>query len=455
MNIINTAFTGAQAARQGMHTTSMNVANALTPGYSRQGILQSATGTQGKNLSAGSGVQVDSIRRISDQYLVNQVWHSSSRAEYYHAGQKYLGALESVIGTDSTSLGGGLDKFFAALNALTTQPDSPALRQQLLNEGQSLATRFNNVDSFINSQKVSISTQRDALISNVNVLSSNIASYNQKISEQEATGGNASVLRDQRDELVKQLSGLVSVNVSEDASGRYNVSLSDGQPLVSGRNVGQLKSSVNQQGEQSVSLDFLNTTFGVSAGLGGQLGALNDYEQGTLKNMQTAVRDMAEQFAAGFNAQLADGFDLNGQPGKPMFIFDLTSNKGMLQVSSLKPDELAFSDKADETGNGTNLKSLIELKSKQISVGSMGNMSVNDAAAAIISSVGIASRLNKTELEAAESVRYEAQTQRDNLSAVNQDEEAMNLQVYMQAYQSNLKVIATGNQIFSDLLTLF
>ncbi|MEW7311540.1 flagellar hook-associated protein FlgK [Buttiauxella gaviniae] len=455
MNIINIAFTGAQAARQGMSTTSMNVANYLTPGYSRQGIIQSAIGTNGDSFSAGNGVRVDSIRRISDQYLVNQVWHSNTRAEYYSAGQKYLGALESVIGTDSTSLGGGLDKFFAALNALTTQPDSPALRQQLLNEGQSMATRFNNVDSFISSQKVSINTQREALVSNVNVISSNIASYNQQIADQEATGGNASVLRDQRDELVKQLSSMVSVKVSEDASGRYNVSLSDGQPLVNGRHFGQLKSSMNQQGEQDISLEFHNTTFGVSSAIGGQMGALNDYEQGTLKTMQSTVRDMAEQFAKEFNDQLAKGFDLNGQPGKPLFVFDLTSGKGMLQVTDLKPDELALSDKADESGNGTNLKALIELKNKDLAIGNMGNMSVNEAAAAIISSVGIASRQNKTELDAAEAVRYEAQTQRDNLSAVNQDEEAMNLQVYMQAYQSNLKVIATGNQIFSDLLTLF
>lgn len=318
-----------------------------------------------------------------------------------------------------------------------------------------MATRFNNVDSFISSQKVSINTQRDALVSNVNVLSSNIASYNQQIADQEATGGNASVLRDQRDELVKQLSSMVSVKVSEDASGRYNVSLSDGQPLVNGRHFGQLKSTMNQQGEQDVSLEFMNTTFGVSSAMGGQLGALNDYEQGTLKTMQSAVRDMAEQFAKEFNAQLANGFDLNGQPGKPMFVFDLSSGKGMLQMTDLKADELALSDKADESGNGSNLKELIDLKNKDLAIGNMGNMSVNEAAATIISTVGIASRQNKTELDAAVSVSYEAQTQRDSLSAVNQDEEAMNLQVYMQAYQSNLKVIATGNQIFSDLLTLF
>lgn len=454
MNIINTAFTGAQAAQRGMSTTSMNVANYLTPGYSRQGIIQSAVNNGLDGLSAGSGVRVDSIRRISDQYLVNQVWHSSSRAEYYTAGQKYLGALETVIGADSTSLGSGLDKFFASLNALTTQPDSSALRQQMINEAHSLSTRFNNVDSFINSQKASIGTQRDALVSNVNMMSASIASYNQQIADLEGAGGNTSVLRDQRDELVKQLSGMVSVRVSEDASGRYSVSLGDGQPLVSGRNFGQLKSTLNQAGEQDISLEFLNTTFGVKNAIGGQMGALNDYEQGTLKTMQLAVQEMARGLADLFNNQLAQGFDLNGNPGKALFVFDVANGKGMLQVADIKPDELALSSSSDESGNGNNLKALIEKKNTPVLVGSMGSMSINEAAAAIISTVGIASRQNKTEMDAAESVRYEAQTQRDNMSAVNQDEEAMNLQVYMQAYQSNLKVIATGNQIFSDLLNL-
>lgn len=454
MNIINIAFTGAQAAQRGMSTTSMNVANYLTPGYSRQGIIQSAVVLGPDGLSAGAGVKVDSIRRISDQYLVNQVWHSNTRAEYYTAGQKYLGALESVIGADGTSLGSGLDKFFASLNALTTQPDSPALRQQMINEANSLATRFNNVDSFINNQKSSINTQRDALVNNVNMLSASIASYNQQIADAEGAGSNTSVLRDRRDELVKELSGMVNVRVWEDASGRYSVALGDGQPLVSGRNFGQLKSTTNQAGEQEVSLEFLNTTFGVKSGVGGQLGALNDYEQGTLKTMQVAVQEMARGMADMFNTQLAQGFDLNGAPGKPLFVFDLSNGKGMLQVSDIKPDELALSSASDESGNGDNLKALLEKKSTAIQVGNMGSMSVNEAAAAIISTIGIASRQNKTELEAAEAVRYEAQTQRDNLSAVNQDEEAMNLQVYMQAYQSNLKVIATGNQIFADLLNL-
>ena len=82
-------------------------------------------------------------------------------------------------------------------------------------------------------------------------------------------------------------------------------------------------------------------------------------------------------------------------------------------------------------------------------------MSLNEGAAAIISNIGIASKQSLSELEAAQAVFDQAQLQRNNLSAVNQDEEAINLQVYMQAYQSNVKVIATGNQIFTDLLGMF
>ncbi|EPF19239.1 Flagellar hook-associated protein 1 [Cedecea davisae] len=456
MSMINIAYSGIQAAQTGMSITSMNIANLLTPGYSRQGLLQSAIGPMGQvGLSAGNGVQVDSIRRISNQYLVNQVWQTNTKANYYTAGQQYIGALEEVIGTDSTSLGNGLDEFFGALSALTTQPESPALRQQLLNQAGSLAQRFNSMNDFITSQKNSISTQRNAAVDSINSLSSGIASYNQKIIELESTGGNTSVLRDQRDELVKKLSEQVDVKITEDSSGSYTVALKGGQPLVSGRTAGELKADVDANGNSTLSLKFSTSEFNLNPSAGGQLGALYDYETTTLKDMQSAVQGMAEAVADLFNNQLSQGFDLNGNPGKPLFVFDPSSSSGMLQVTDLKPDEIALSGAAGEPGNGDNLQLLIDLKNSKTDIGGLGNMSLNEGAAAIISRIGIASRQNKTEQEAAVAVANQAQTQRDNLSAVNEDEEAINLQIYMQSYQANLKVIATGDQIFSDLLNLF
>jgi flagellar hook-associated protein 1 FlgK len=243
--------------------------------------------------------------------------------------------------------------------------------------------------------------------------------------------------------------------VVEDSNGSYSVSMKNGQPLVSGKVAGELSSSLDGSGNPVLSLNFSNTTFSLNPSTGGQLGALYDYETGDLAEMQASVQGMAEAVATLFNDQLAQGFDKNGNKGKPLFTFDLTNPTGILQVNDLKPDELALSGKPDEQGNGDNLQLLIDLKNKKVDIGGMGNMSLNEGAAAIISNVGIASKKSQSELEAAQGVYDQAQLQRNNLSAVNQDEEAINLQVYMQAYQSNVKVIATGNQIFNDLLGLF
>ena len=455
MSMINIAFSGLQAAQLGMNVTSMNTANYLTSGYSRQGIIQSAVGPMGEaGISPGSGVQVDSIRRISSQYLVNQVWQTNTKSNYYSMGNQYISALEKVIGTDSTSIGTGLDDFVSALSELTQEPESQARRQQLLNQANTLATRFNSMNNFVTSQKESITTQRGAMVDQINTLSGGIADYNKKIVEMDATGGNSSTLRDARDELVKQLSSLAEVKVSDDSSG-YTVSLSNGQPLVSGKTAGQLSVGTDGNGNSTLTLKFSTSEFSLNPSAGGQLGALYDYETGTLQQMGDAIKGMAEAVATQFNDQLAKGYDLNGQPGKPIFTFDPSNPAGMLQVNDLEPEELALSDNPDEPGNGNNLNILIELKNQKVDIPGLGNMSLNEGAAAIISTIGIASKQSKTEMDAAVAVSEKAQEQRDNLSAVNQDEEALNLQVYMQSYQANMKVIAAGNQVFSDLLNIF
>ncbi|MGC6096690.1 flagellar hook-associated protein FlgK [Citrobacter portucalensis] len=455
MSMINIAWSGVQTAQLGMNVTSMNVANYLTPGYSRQGIIQSAIGPMGEvGMTVGNGVQVDSIRRISDQYLTTLVSQSNSKAKYFAMGNQYVSALEKVIGNDTTSLGNGLDEFVGALSALTQKPDDRALRQQLLNQAGSFAQRFNSIIDFIGSQKTSVGSQRNAIVEQVNTMSAGIADYNKKISKMEATGGNTNVLRDQRDELVKQMSSMVDVKVSEDSAGNFTVAMTNGQPLVSGKTAGQLTAAQDSKGNTTLTLKFFNSEYSINPSTGGQLGALYDYETTTLKQMKDAVQGMAESVATIFNDQLGQGFDLNGKLGKPLFVFDPTNPAGMLTVTDLKPEEIALSSDSKEVGNGNNLKVLIDLKNQPMNIPGLGNMSINDGVAAIVSTIGIASRKSLIETDAATAVYEQAQNQRDNMSAVNQDEEAINLQVYIQAFQSNMKVIAAGNQIFSDLLSM-
>ena len=195
------------------------------------------------------------------------------------------------------------------------------------------------MNDFINSQKTSISSQRDTMVGQINSLTAGIADYNKKIMEMDSTGGNSNVLRDQRDELVKQLSTYADVKVVEDSNGSYSVSMKNGQPLVSGKVAGELSSSLDGSGNPVLSLNFSNTTFSLNPSTGGQLGALYDYETGDLAEMQASVQGMAEAVATLFNDQPAHGFDTNGNQGKPPSTLARTNPTGILQVNDRKPDE--------------------------------------------------------------------------------------------------------------------
>lgn len=456
MSIINIGYSGANAARIGMNVTALNIANAATAGYSRQRIEQQAIGPMGnQRLFSGNGVEVTNIRRMADQFRIGQVWRANTQTSYFDQGQVYLGALESLLGTETSGIGDGLDNFFKSLSGASEKPDNQAMRQDVLTEARALATRFNNIQSFLQKQRSDSQLQQRNLTASINSVSGNIAEYNKKISETEAIGGDTSVLRDQRDELVRELSGYVDVRVQENDKGEYSLMLPSGQPLVSGSDVGQLSMEMDANGQPFLQLSFAGSRYQVDMATGGQFGALHDYQVNTLNGIEQSVLGMAESLANAFNDQLGKGFDLKGNPGKALFDFDPANPNGMLQVNDLAWDELAFSGDASATGDNKNLLALIGIKNQTFNIPGIGDATLDSASASLISTVGIKSRQNQTELTAAAALLEDAVTQRDNYSAVDYDEEYVSLTNYTQAYQANMKVIATGDQIFSDLLALF
>lgn len=456
MSIISIGYSGAKAARIGMNVTALNIANAATPGYSRQRVEQHALGPTGNiRLSSGSGTDVNNIRRIADQFRIGQVWRSNTQASYFEEGQLYLGALEKALGTETSGIGDGLDNFFKSLSGASEKPENQALRQDVLSEARSLATRFNSIQTFLQKQRTDSQQQQRNLTTSINSVTSNIAQYNKKIKETEAQGGDTSILRDQRDELVQELTSYVDVRVQENDKGEYTLMMPSGQPLVAGSDTGQLNMVTNANGDPELQLTFAGSQYQIGMDIGGQFGALHAYQVGTLNGIEESIAGLAEVMANAFNDQLGKGVDLNGNPGKPLFNFDLTNPKGMLQVNDLKWDELAFSADATAVGDNKNLLALLSIKNQTFNIPGVGDSTLDNASASLISTVGIKSRQNQSELSAATALWEDAVMQRDNYSGVNYDEEYINLTTYTQAYQANMKVIATGDQLFSELLALF
>lgn len=126
----------------------------------------------------------------------------------------------------------------------------------------------------------------------------------------------------------------------------------------------------------------------------------------------------------------------------------------MLTVNDLKPEELAFSSQEGEPGNNEKLLLLLTLKGAPLSVGGTTN-TLNDAYATLLGGVASASRQSQADTETSRSVQAQAQSQRDSISAVNLDEEGVNLMNYQQAYQANLKVITTAGVLFDSVLGMF
>ena len=464
-------YSGVRATQIALTATGQNIANVNTPGFSRLTPDLKSLGGQTAT-SIGGGVQVSSIRRLSNDFQNQQLWRASSDKNYYSTNQQYLTALEGLIDSEGSSVSVGLDNFFAALSEASSTPESIALRQQIIGETKQLAQRFNGLNSNIGTQLNALQGQRVAMTSEINGLSGNIAELNAQIREMESSGRDTATLRDYRENLVKDLSQHVGIRVQEAPDGTLDVSLVNGQPLVAGITAGQLKVNENAAGEQEMTLVFAKTTFPLNQnGLGGSLGGLYDMEYGALRPAQQDLHDMAKALSEMVNTTLtglspddtpvvgqSPGYDLEGNPGKALFVYNEGSTSGMLSVTDLSPEELAFSSAGQsgtgEVGNNQNLLALLELKSAKVKVAG-SEVPLNDAYAGLVGRVASSSRQNQADLSAATTVSEQAQAQRDSVSAVNLNEEAVNLMAYEQAYQANMKVISTSNDLFNAVLAMF
>jgi flagellar hook-associated protein 1 FlgK len=457
MSIIYNALSGALAAQAGLAATSQNVANVMTPGYTRQGVLlASIAPRQTGVLSAGSGVAVPALIRFSDGYKSLQMWSAASELGQRTTAQPYLTQLEQVMGDEASGINSGLDAFFGALNAASVDPTSTPLRQQIITAADALAQRFNSLTQVLSNQRQAIVQQRNTTVTQINNISKDIAELNKQIAATQGTGVNPSGLMDARDNKIDELAGLVAVQVVDQADGTRSISLRGGQPLVVGGRSATMSAATNPDGSQTLQVAFASEAFVLpKTGLGGELGGLEDYETKTLMPMIESIGDMAEQLADAVNTQLAAGFAPDGTPGVPLFEYDSSTAAGMLRVTpGIQGSQLAFSTSATAGGNSTNLLALIAVRSSPITLPGLGSVTLSDASTQLVAKLGMDSQQNQAAMDTAQTVRNQAEESWKSTSGVNTDEEAINLMQYQQMYQANMKVIAVANELFDNTLAL-
>ena len=318
---------GHQAA---LSTTANNITNANTPGYSRQEVVFGTQTPQRTGAgSIGSGVSVENIRRLANEYLTQQIREDSTLAGEQKALNSELSRLDNLLGGESTGLSKALNNFFASLQNAAEDPTSLPQRQLVLSEGQQVVNRFSALNEKFIQQRESVKTQMQQGAKDANALISSIADLNLAISESPglAQGRLPNDLLDQRDEKLRQLSELVSIKVSPTEGAQVNVTLNSGQGLVVGNSAAQLGTGPNTT--DSSLLTFTLNSGGRVVNIdgqinGGKLGGLQHFQQQALAPAFDELGRIAIALADSMNSQHQIGMDLEDELGG-LFFNDINS----------------------------------------------------------------------------------------------------------------------------------
>jgi flagellar hook-associated protein 1 FlgK len=325
MGLLNIGVTGLLASQTAINTTGHNIANANVQGYSRQEVVLETNAPRfGGGGFVGNGVEVETIRRITNEFITQQLRTDTANFAELDAFATQISQLDSVIAGANTGLTAALDSFFSSLQAVADSPTSLPARQLVLSEGERLAQRFNVLQSGINAQTDNVNGQIRSIGSEVDQLAQSIAKLNGDIAAAQgfSTSDQVNDLLDRREEALRQLSELVSFSTSEQDGNIINVFVGGGQPLVLGSNSNRVVTMDNplDASRTELAIDVNNNLQMVTDSFsGGKLGGLLRYRDNILDSVQGNVGVLALAVTDMFNAQHRAGIDLNSQQGIDFF----------------------------------------------------------------------------------------------------------------------------------------
>lgn len=310
------------AFQRAIGTTSNNIANSATEGYSRQRTELSNLTPQFLGGSfQGQGVQVDTIRRISDDFVNTQLRNSISDQSNAELKASLAGRIDDLLGSSSSGLTPVLQDFFDAGQDLANDPTSSAARTVFLTEAESLAERFASIDRRIEEQRDIINGQIRTNVDEINSLTEAVAGLNREIVSK-STQGTPNDLLDQRDRVLNQLAEKVNVRITEQDDGAVNVFVGNGQALVLGGNNRELvaESLTGDPRSPDIGLATSGDPVNISRFIqGGELGALLETRGGIIDDAQNTLGRLAISIGEEFNQQNNLGLDLEGNLGADIF----------------------------------------------------------------------------------------------------------------------------------------
>jgi flagellar hook-associated protein 1 FlgK len=447
---LSIAVQSLNAAAGALQATNNNIANANTPGYTREvPILQaSAPSTVGNNLSVGDGVDLVRYQSVRDELLQSQIQQETSSQSGANAQLSSLQQIQTVFTTSAQDIGTEMSALFTSISTLSTNPSSSSSRQAVLSAGQNLANAFNTVSKTLTAQQSGLNTQVTQDVSQINQLTKQIAALNPQITALKATGQDGGTLQDQQNQLVLSLSKLTTVSVVQSNDG-ITLTTGNGTPLVVGSKSYSLQTSTGSDGMTHV-LDQSGADI-TSSLTGGNLGGSIQTRDTAISGMLTKLDTLANQFGSAMNAAQAAGYDQNGNAGQDFFTVSgtVTGSAATIKMAITDPTLVAASSDGSAGSNG-NLSKLSAVQTTALASG----QTPGNAYASLVYQVGSLTSNANAESTATTSSLNQLNDQLSSVSGVSIDEESANLIQYQQAYQAAARVVSVIQQLFSVTMSM-
>lgn len=452
---VNTALSALRYHQVVMDVASGNIANVSTDGYARRRVVGEAVGAPAvpamwsRYDGSGDGVRVGSLDRMVDPLL-------DARARREHGSQAYLDTRLSVLQRLESGLGepagDGVSKaltaFGAAWHDLANNPDSEAVRAQVLAAAEGVADALAVQQRNVTAEE---GDQRFALVSDVaevNTVAADLAAANESIAAARLSGTDAGVLLDARDRLALRLAELTGGTAVENGSGGLDVTVG-GVALVTGRQAGQLTitAGVSSDGTaDGAAVALAVTPPGGSptpvAGLRGEVGAVSDLLSTTLPRHRADLQAFAQQLADAVNAVHQSGYDATGAAGGPLLGVDAAAPGGPLLVLVDAPQLVAASGIGGgankDGGNATAIAAALGAPAA----------SYQRLVAVFGSDVASTQRLAANQ----QTLTAQVDGAREQLAGVSLDEEMVTMMQAQRAYEAAARVMTTLDSVLDTLI---
>lgn len=443
-----------QTQQLAMSVIGTNIANVNTPGYSRRRVvfqpgqeIETGWGT------VGSGVNIVDIQRVRDKSLDVLFRKHNSNSGKWSGLDSYLSKVEMVLSEPGEDgLNGIMDNFWNAWQDLSMEPENTAVRAQVREYGSELCNYFHSMHSNLRDLQTNLVNEVTASVDEINQISSRLARLNTMVMEGEFGGQTAAGLRDERDQLIDELSNIVDVQIKEEADGSMTI-MTGYQVLVHRDNARQIEVTTGLGGTSySTTLVWEGTERSLSSTggrLAGYISAKDEYIAGYIDDLN----ELAAGVVNTVNSAHVSGYGMDGSTGNNFFdpSKTLASNIAIDSAILADLDAIAASGGGLE-GDGSGALNIANLRNSMAMRD--GSLTLNGFYSNMVGGIGFDAQEAKSFQNSEEYLLLDVDSQRLGISGVSLDEEMTSLMAHQHSYMAMIQVTNTIDEMIVSLINI-